>query len=526
MRDFKLALINYFPKELPSPRPRQTEVLDFCEASFKNGIKTICVDAPVGIGKSGVAITLSRAFGGGIVAMPKIDLQNQYLREFDNCYPLVGRARFPCLKLDSKAKDSYAYIERGELPPKPQLEFSCASAPCLNRPRAKMLEIRDSCDAIGGCPHQKMLDKAQESETIISNLHSLLYSVSLNDRIAKRKILIIDEAHNLFKFIQDFSKVNFFVRRRVHQHEVQHLTTTEQWYQWLSLSEQMATLTKEDSRDSYLARLEKLKALRETVQTHSFDQHTGYLRVTLTPVNVGALAQALLFSLSDKVVLLSGTILSKTLFTRPLSIDPDTTAYIQIESDFPVKNRPVYLPSSEQTLDLSFKHLDSNLPRCAKIVNEIIDKYPDKKGIIHTNSYSAASKLFPLLNKRVMCHTSENFTQQLEQFRLSSNSILMSPVISEGYDFKDDHARFNIILSPSYEPINDSYVKWMLNKDMWNMYNYNAVKVLLQQLGRGVRHKNDQCDNYLIDSRFINFVSKVKSLIPKWQLAAFQNKHP
>lgn len=516
-----MTILNHFPKELPSPRPQQIAALDFIEQSFKNGIKVVTIDMPVGAGKSGVAMTVSRYYGGGIVAMPKIDLQNQYLREFNDVAPLVGRARFPCIRLDSHANKVYPIILNGDLPAKPQLEMSCASSPCLNRPKYKQQQIKESCDAQGGCPHQLHLDIAQKEETIISNLHSLLYSVSLNERITRRPILVIDEAHNLFKFIQDFSKVNFLVRRKVLDSEIVHLKTTEQWYQWLALPEQMVLITKEDSRDSYLARLEKLKDLKETVQSYYNDPQTGHLRITITPVYVGTLAQSLLFSLADKIVLLSGTILSKELFTRPLGIDPQTTSYKQIESDFPVENRKVFLPRLDN-LDLSYKNIDANLPKAAAEVKRIFANYPDKKGIIQTNSYSVSKKLVDLLNdKRIIYHNNEDFAEKLKQFKESSDSIFISPIIAEGYDFKDDLARFNIILTPSFESAGDAYVKWLLSKGGWQQYNYSATKVLLQQLGRGVRHNKDYCDNYLIDSRFRGFLSKVKGLIPRWQQQAF-----
>jgi Rad3-related DNA helicase len=519
-----MNLIKHFPSEIKTIREQQREALNFIEQSFANGIKFVCMDASTGAGKSGVAMTISRAYGGGIVGMPTVALQQQYLNDFNDVAPLVGRARFPCLKLDPNAHKCYPIIQAGELPARPPLEQSCAAAPCLNRPKAKQQQIRNSCEAMGGCPHQKMLDEAQKSETIISNLHSLLYSVSLNERITKRPILVIDECHNLFKFIQDFSKINFLVRRKVLDLEIKHLKTTEQWSQWLSLPEQMNLITKEDSRDSYVARLEKLKDLKETVQSYYNDPQTGYLKLTVTPTYIGGLAQSMLFSLADKIVLLSGTILSKQLFTRPLGIDPQTTAYKQIESDFPVENRPVYLPQQEG-LDLSFKHLDANLPKAAEEVNRIIGLYEGKKGILHTNSYSIANKLVDLCkNQRIITHVSEDFAEKLAEFKASKDGVFVSPIISEGHDFKDDLARFNIILAPSFEPAGDAYIKWALEKGLWVYYNYNAVKVLLQQLGRGVRHNKDFCDNWLIDSRFTKFLQKVKGLIPDWQWKAISRR--
>lgn len=514
--------IKHFPTEIGTPRPQQIEAIEFIETSFANGIKYVIPESPVGSGKSGMAITVSRACGGSITAMPTTQIQQQYLNEFDRVAPLVGRSRFPCLKLDPRARDCYPIIQAGEMPPRPQLELSCASAPCLNRPRTKQQQIKESCDAMGGCPHEMHIEVAQREETVVANMHSLLYSVSLNERITKRPVLILDECHGLFKFIQGFSKVQFLVRRKVLDLEIKHLKTTEMWRQWLNLPEQLGLIRKEEAVDSYISRLEKLEKLGETVQSYYNDPQTGYLKVTITPVYVGALAQSLLFSLADKIVLLSGTILSKELFTRPLGIDPQTASYKQIESDFPVENRKVFLPRLDN-LDLSYKNLDANLPRAAAEIKRIMDLYPGKKGIIQTNSYSISKKVVDLLiDKRIIHHSSEDFAEKLKQFKESSDSVFLSPIIAEGYDFANDLCRFNLIISPSYEPAGDEYVKWLLEKGGWPQYRYAATKVLLQQLGRGVRHNKDYCDNYLIDSRFTGFLSKVRSLIPEWQLRSIR----
>ena len=518
-------LLSYFPQELREARTQQKTVLNFIEQSFKNGINVVICEMPTGAGKSGVSMALTRAFKGGIITTPRISLQQQYLNEFERTSPLIGRSRFSCLKLDPGASKTIQIIKDGNIPFRPQLEVSCAAAPCLSKPQSKRDRIKAECGNQGGCPHQIHIDVANQTESVISNLHSLAYSVSLNERIGKPNILVMDEAHNLEGFIRDFAKLRFTIRRKVLHSEISTLKTTEQWRQWLSLPEQLNLLSTEELRDSYVARLEKLSKLNETVQQYWDDPKTGNFIVDLTPTYVGGLAQSLLFSLSDKIVLMSGTILSKEMYCKPLGLDPQKVAIIQISSDFSVKNRKVYLPKHKD-LDLSFKNWGKNIGRSCKEIERILAKHPNQKGLIHVNSYRAAKQIAEMFgNRRVLSHTSDDFQEKLKHFYNSKEPLaFISPVISEGYDFKDDFSRFQIIISPAYPSIQDSYVKYLLDNGYWQSYNYETLKTLMQTLGRPVRSKEDFAETYLLDSRFYGFLKKTWKLIPQWQQEAFRHE--
>jgi Rad3-related DNA helicase len=517
-------LLSYFPeKEIGGPaRSQQTEGLEFTQGAFDAGINIVVVEAPVGSGKSAMGMAISRALGGGIVACPTVALQNQYLKDFKNTAPLIGRSRFPCLKKDPKAKDSIPAILEGKIPVRPHLDFSCASAPCLNKPRRKQQRIKAECEADGGCPHQHSLDVAQDSETIISNLHSLMYSVSLSDRISKRRVLVIDECHDLQAFMRDFLKVKFKVRRKVLSSEISNLKTVDQWFEWLRLPEQLALLTSEDMRDSYLERLERLSRIGDAVFQTWDDEKDGTLWIELTPIHVGAACRTMLFSLAEKVVLMSGTIYSKEMFLRPLGIDPDKAAFTRISSDFPVANRPIVLPR-RKTLDLSHKNWTQNFGQAVSDIKHLMSHHSTQKGLIHTSSYRMSREICEALDDpRIMTHESENFNTQLEEFYASDEPrIFVSPVISQGVDFKDDLARWQILIRPRYATISDPYVKHLLDAGGWPTYFYMTAVVFGQETGRIVRSNTDSGVTYLLSSTFLKLISKSNHLLPLWQKQGF-----
>jgi ATP-dependent DNA helicase DinG len=520
-----MSILKHFPKELGEARQQQVEALKYIEQSFSNGMNTVIVEAPTGSGKSGLALTLSRAYGGGHVCTFRVALQSQYTEEFERCAPLLGRSRYACLKLDNHAYKTIPIIHKGEVPPRPPLEKSCAVGPCMNKPRAKQEKIRAECSAIGGCPVTHAIDKCCESETVVSNLHSLLYNVSLNEKVPKKPLLILDESHGLANALRDFAKVKIRVRRKVDDVEVRHLKTTTQWLQWLNLPLQLGCLPNEDARDSYKSRLEKLEKLGDTVQKYWYEHQTGYLLVEITPIYINNFAQSMLFALADKVVMLSGTFFNKEMVTRPLGVDLEKTAFKQIPSDFPKENRPVYLPKHKD-LDLSFKGWAQNLPRTAQEIRRIMDKHPNEKGLIHVNSYKASRELEEALGSdRIISHVSEDFALQLQAFYDTEEpKVFISPTAGEGYSFDDDYARFQCIVTVAYPATSDPYIKWMLEQNLWGLYNYETLKILMQAFGRVVRSREDRGASYLIDGRFYGFLKKTWSLIPRWAQESFRHE--
>jgi len=519
-----MPLLDFFPADEigGEARSQQIEALEFAQGAFENGVKMVVIEAPVGSGKSGVAMAISRAMGGGIVAMPTVQLQQQYLNDFDNTAPLLGRSRFPCLRTSDKAPEAIPVILRGEIPERPEMDFSCAAAPCLNKPKATYARIKEECEDGLGCPHQHSIDVAQKSETIISNLHSLLFSVYLNEKIDRRSVLIIDECHELQAFMRDFLKVKFKVRRMVSQSEISHLQTIDDWSDWLQEPEQMMLLTTQDKKDSYLERLERLEKIGEGVFKTWKDENDHNLWVELTPIHVGAACKAMLFSLADKIILMSGTIYNKDLFLKPLGVDPNLAAFTRISSDFPAENRPIVLPR-RPTLDLSHKNWDQNFSQAITDIKYLMSHHADQKGLIHTSSYRMSRQICEALNDpRVMGHESQDFSIKLEKFYTSNEPrIFVSPVISQGVDFKEDLARWQILVRPRYATLADPYIKYLLNNGGWPVYNYMTAVIFGQETGRIVRSNTDSGVTYLLSSTFRNLLNKSGHLLPLWQKQGF-----
>ncbi|CAB3363445.1 Hypothetical predicted protein [Cloeon dipterum] len=97
--------------------------------------------------------------------------------------------------------------------------------------------------------------------------------------------------------------------------------------------------------------------------------------------------------------------------------------------------------------------------------------------------------------------------------------------VSEGIDFKDNHARAVITVSIPYPNIKDLNIKLkkeyndknqhrqLLPGNQW--YEIQAFRAINQALGRCIRHKNDWGAIILLDDRFSE-QSKATKSISKW----------
>jgi hypothetical protein len=99
-------------------------------------------------------------------------------------------------------------------------------------------------------------------------------------------------------------------------------------------------------------------------------------------------------------------------------------------------------------------------------------------------------------------------TRQLEEFKKSeSPMVLISPSMNEGVDLPGDLCRFQIIYKLPYPDLADKQIRLRANADE-DWYNYKTSLALIQAYGRGMRHEDDYCTTYLIDSRKRQFVKK------------------
>src|SRR5215471_16353691 len=167
-------LLAHFPPGA-EPRPAQRRLLEALGAAIEEedgaeGPRVFTVEAPPGVGKSHLALTLARWSGDAYLLTSQKLLQDQYEREFGDALQLVkGRENYLC--------ERYA----------PPARVSTVHGLC-RRPRAPLCQ----------CPYVRAKLAALDGPIFCTNTaYFLTLRQWQREQLRRRRLLVVDEAHNL-----------------------------------------------------------------------------------------------------------------------------------------------------------------------------------------------------------------------------------------------------------------------------------------------------------------------------------------
>src|SRR5256886_12285106 len=180
------ALREHFPAGF-TPRPEQTRLLDALEGALAEADldakapRLFVVEAPPGIGKSHLAVTLAPRSGHAYLLTSQKLLQDQYEREFGGVVQVV------------KGRDNYA-CERY-----PDARVPTSLGMC-RRPRGPLCQ----------CPYARAKAAALSGPIFCANTR---YFATLRhwhaEQLLRRRLLIVDEAHSLESQLVNVHAVRF-----------------------------------------------------------------------------------------------------------------------------------------------------------------------------------------------------------------------------------------------------------------------------------------------------------------------------
>ena len=99
-------------------------------------------------------------------------------------------------------------------------------------------------------------------------------------------------------------------------------------------------------------------------------------------------------------------------------------------------------------------------------------------------------------------------------------SVVVSPSVSFGVDFKYELARFQIIVKAAFPPLGDARIKKLFELDkQW--YTDKMLCNFVQACGRGVRSKEDHCITYVLDACIYDAIKNNNRNLPKYFLSRF-----
>lgn len=526
-------ILSFFPLE--KARPSQAAVIKEIDKVFSEGRRIVILEAPVGSGKSAIAMTFANKYKNSHIITPRKSLQDQYYADFSEDIVLMkGRNAYPCTikAAPNEYKRIISVIQEGHIHAPMRGEANCANAPCRNnRNTASWCKSK-----IGDCPYNVAIEVAQAHHTVVHNIHSFIYQTNFSEKFEKRPLMVIDEAHEIEDTLRNFITQKITINTE--KGEQIDLVSTNSVSDWCDYflgfappeTEHDLMLKANDefyrsAKDEFIEKIESFRALSDiygedfSVKASPAYNSAGKVVGTefeFIPHQLGNAAERFLFAYADRILLMSGTIYDKEQYCRYLGVNASDAYFIRVSSTFPVENRPIYAKPDYQT-DTSHANWEANFEDMVEKIEKIMAIFKDVKGLIHVPSYHAGVAIAKALKSpRIVLHDSFDFAVKLEQFFATKQPyVFVSPVCQQGVDFKDDRARFQIITRVPYLNTSDPFIEKKVQEDFpW--YNLKALVLFGQQIGRVNRSEKDYGATFLLDARFNKFLQRNSKKIPQW----------
>ena len=509
----------------PAPREFQRETIEKAIKAFEDGKKYVIIQAPTGIGKSAISISIANYFGNAFFATSQKILQTQYAQDFKVPY-VNSKANYECLHHETSCNLCMKKIRGEEM---------CEDCPYIEaRNIAFSSKICDLNYAylfsmIGAMREQFFKLASQRELMVCDECHNL------PDELIKRgTITITEDEFNDYQSrfgsamkmkLPDFSKMDY---RAI----IDWLRTIYNPF----VHEKAKEYTSKLSNVKKHTNIKYYRALNSVLEYYTqqgcftsdlFDMHIDkgfdvFITKTKKSLTIKPFHAYGFFNMlrpySKRFLFMSASILDKDEFCHELGLKPELTEYISLDSPFPVQNRKIFFTPVGS---MSWKNKGHTISSLVNRVDAILTKFKDQKGIIHTGNYEIAQRIIDGLKgtkngSRFVMPMGADRQKQLDDFYKSKNPlVLISPSLMEGVDLKDDRSRFSIICKVPYMSLGDNWVVQKMRKNpKW--YYLKTAEKLIQETGRSIRSKTDYAFTFVLDKDFERFVTRNKKMLPEW----------
>ncbi len=487
------------PEQFDKFRPGQEQHLDFLR-NTRTRIKAACI--PTGGGKS-VDVVADALLSGeptAIVTASK-GLQDQYMTDFQSIgmVDLRGRNNYSChMKEGYTCEDGHAArcIYKGTV--------ACSSS------KAEMMSATSSL--------------------VVTNYSKWTASKCFGTGLNHIKRVVFDEAHHApnaiasamqvelnYKEIEDTLGVSF---PRGHDSEDMNV-----WRQWASsckgyADDKMKEAARKienanDPKPAWVRHFTHMRNLCRRLQILTLARAVDWvvdqteLGYKFDPIRPGRYAEACLFLGIEDITMLSATNRPKTI--QMCHVAKENYTFKEFPSDFDPKRSPIYyIP----TMRVDSKATD--LGPLWVVLDRIMAKRRDRKGVVHSTSYARQEEIKAqsrFADSMILNKKGEPIAEAVEKyFAAGPGSALISPSVFEGFDFKQDKARWQFMCKIPFEP--PSKIVKAREADDKEYRSYQAMQALVQSFGRGMREHSDWCENFIADEHMDWFYPRYRHLAP------------
>ncbi len=449
--------------------------------------------APPGTGKSLIAMTVAALTGWRVlVVVGTKGLQTQWLRDFESIgmRDVRGHANYPC-GVKGSARNS------GDIADDPETK-------CTVRPI--------------DCGFKADVELAGTAPSVITNyaMHLSIGRHVKREILGRFDLLVLDEAHSGPDWLTNYAAVEVWDSELRLAQLVGvpggRMETVSSWIEWGK--EVIAAL---DELLNWPSRPEgaRLRQLHQKgidlaeKSTLNWLVVRGERSTTITPVWGRDFAEQYMFRGIPHVLGMSATMTRET--GDYLGVPRGESTFKELPSPFPLARRPVvYVPTTR----VDYRMGDTGMQRLVDRVDKVLDTR-ESRGVIHTRSYDYANRLKAGSRHvaRLITHGKGEIMEAMREFKSRPDAVLVSPIVEEGFDFKGELARWQVILKVSVVDSRDPLTKARLAADP--RYRYVLVsQSIMQMAGRVVRDIDDWGETLIFDDHWMYL--RKDAPWPKW----------
>lgn len=531
----------------PSAWEGQLETIDRCMQTMSGAGSYILLNAGTGFGKSPVLMGLSSIFDTAWLLVGKRDLVEQWRMDYEHFNHvgfLKSRQSFQCNVLPNKdcSEGHKSCSDR-------RLDMQKRATNRSRMPEwAKDAKTpRDWLDK-HQCPYQINRDFALERThtvmTVSMALTIFTHLKGVHPGVFKRNLLVVDECSELEDELLRFYTLGLSTRQMVSVTDSSSFCddmerpdgTLESSIKWIekayeNINRFIGSLplpsdrTKEQDKQASECSdlLKKIKHIQHTheqgiplcteVSEMKFFRNRKQYLVEIKPLEARGLFDKTLGQMADHCVFTSATTGPANLFRSTHAMQRQVD-YVEVESVFPAKNRPIFFVPLGK---LSRAHFKSNIE---KVINGIVKiakntsenntfDHSNQKGVIHTHTRKIMDLTIKAMEKAglgdrlvPLVGSGSGRLENFEEFKRSKDPlILITPSGMLGLSLKDELARWQVIVKMPYANLGDPSVVY--RKDMIDgWYGWQTSKFLIQAFGRIIRSSEDWGITYVLDTCF------------------------
>jgi ATP-dependent DNA helicase DinG len=540
----------------------------------------VILDAPTGAGKTIIGEAVRQVMAAqfklnqALYLCTTKSLQEQFLHDFTHAKLIKGRANYPTYddpdlfhERGSRHLDashcSKKSFDAADLPLCSQCEFADADARLgwadshETDEGAARISHCHWCHPWQSCPYEIAKSQALQASLAVANTAYLLTEANYVGRFGYSEtyerpqfpFMVVDEADTLESVLMGFVEVSLS-KRSIDDYGIgipELVTKPSSWLEWAAAARiKLATLAKRmnvevesyDTDPPPLKTKRRAERIARDLQTLTYAENAlrtepdnwvldGYQDggVTLKPVTVSSHSRRLLWRHSKKFLLMSATVISPDQMAQDLGLSEHEWGFVSVDSNFPPERRPIQVLSRA---NMTNKTKESDWPKMVRAVNEVLALHPSERVLVHTVSYAWTRYLHDELRRtehapRILSYDDARTREStLETYKQRPDAVLLAPSLDRGIDLPYDLCRVIVISKVPYPNLGDKQI----NKRFYgtgqagkNWYVTETIRSIVQMTGRGMRHRDDYCVTYILDSQFrsnvwANGISRTR--VPRW----------